>query len=59
MNRLSVKDKAGNSLIDNVVDNSLIHLLTKRFSPKVEYTLEAEDIFKDLTRFSVFKKSKR
>ena len=59
MNRLSVKDKAGNSLIDNVVDNSLIDLLTKRYNPKVEYTPEAKDIFKDLTRFSGFKKSKR
>ena len=59
INRLSVKDKAGNSLIDNVVDNSLIDLLTKRYNPKVEYTSEAKDIFKDLTRFSGFKKSKR
>ena len=59
MNRLSVKDKAGNSVMDNVVDNSLIDLLTKRFNPKVEYTPEAKDIFKDLTRFSGFKKSKR
>ena len=58
-NRLSVKDKAGNSLIDNVVDNSLIDLLTKRYNPKVEYTPEAKDIFKDLTRFSGIKKSKR
>ena len=59
MNRLSVKDKAGNSLIDNVVDNSLIDLLTKRYNPKFEYTPEAKDIFKDLTRFSGFKKSRR
>ena len=59
MNRLKVKDKAGNSVMDNVVDNSLIDLLTKRYNPKVEYTLEAKDIFKDLTRFSGFKKSKR
>ena len=59
MNRLSVKDKAGNSLIDNVVDNSLVDLLTKRYNPKVEYTPETKDIFKDLTRFSGFKKSKR
>ena len=59
MNRLSVKDKAGNNVMDNVVDNSLIDLLTKRFNPKVEYTPEAKDIFKDLTRFSGFKKSKR
>ena len=59
MNRLSVKDKAGNSLIDNAVDNSLIDLLTKRYNPKVEYTPEAKDIFKDLTCFSGFKKSKR
>ena len=35
MDRLSVKDKAGNSLIDNVVDNSLIDLLTKRYNPKL------------------------
>ena len=59
MNRLSVKDKAGNSLMDNVVDNSLIDLLTKRYNPKVEYPPEARDIFKDLTRFSCFKESKR
>ena len=59
MNRLSVKDKAGNSVMDNVVDSSLIDLLTKRFNPKFEYTSEAKDIFKDLTRFSGFKKSKR
>ena len=58
MNKLSVKDKAGNSVMDNVVDNSLIDLLTKRFNPKVEYTPEAKDIFKDLTRFSGFKKSR-
>ena len=38
MNRLSVKDKAGNSVMDNVVDSSLIDLLTKRYNPKVEYT---------------------
>ena len=59
MNRLSVKDRAGNSLMDNVVDNSLVDLITKRFNPKVEYTSEANDIFKDLTRFSGFQKSKR
>ena len=59
MNRLSVKDKAGNSVKDNVVDSSLIDLLTKRFNPKVEYTSEAKGIFKDLTRFSGLKKSKR
>ena len=59
MNMLSVKDKAGNSVMDNVVDNSLLDLLTKRYNPKVEYTPEAKDIFKDLTRFSGFKKSKR
>ena len=46
MNRLSVKDKAGNSVLDNVVDSSLIDLLTKRFNPKVEYTSEEKDIFK-------------
>ena len=58
MNRLSVKDKAGNSVLDNVVDSSLIDLLTKRFNPKVEYTSEEKDIFKDLTRFSGIKKSR-
>ena len=47
MNRLSVKDIAGNSVMDNVVDSSLIDLLTKRYNPKVEYTSEAKDIFKD------------
>ena len=56
MNRLSVKDMAGNNVMDNVVDNSLIDLLTKRYNPKVEYTSEAKDIFKDLTRFSGLKK---
>ena len=56
MNRLSVKDMAGNSVMDNVVDSSLIDLLTERFDPKVEYTSEAKDIFKDLTRFSGLKK---
>ena len=35
INRLSFKDKAGNSVMDNVVDNSLIDLLTKRFNPKL------------------------
>ena len=45
--------------MDNVVDSSLIDLLTKRYNPKVAYTLEAKDIFKDLTRFSGLKKSKR
>ena len=59
MNRLSVKYKAGNSVMDNVVDNPLIDFLTKRYNPKVEYTQEAKDIFKDLTSFSGFKKSKR
>ena len=58
MNGLSVKDMAGNSVMDNVVDSSLIDLLTKRFNPKVEYTPEAKDIFKDLTRFSGLKKSR-
>ena len=56
MNRLSVKDMAGNSVMDNAVDSSLIDLLTKRYNPKVEYTPEAKDIFKDLTRFSGLKK---
>ena len=56
MNRLSVKDMAGNSVMDNVVDSSLIDLLAKRFSPKVAYTSEAKDIFKDLTKFSGLKK---
>ena len=58
MNRLSVKDMAGNSVMGNVVDSSLIDLLTKRYNPKVEYTSEAKDIFKDLTRFSGLKKSR-
>ena len=56
MNRLSVKDMAGNSVMDNVIDSSLIDLLTKRYNPKVEYTSEAKEIFKDLTRFSGLKK---
>ena len=41
--------------MDNVVDSSLIDLLTKRYNPKVDYTPEAQDIFKDLTRFSGLK----
>ena len=57
MNRLSVKEMAGNSVMDNVVDSSLIDLLTKRYNPKVEYKSEAKDIFKDLTRFSGLKKN--
>ena len=56
MNRLSVKDMAGNSVMDNVVYSSLVDLLTKRYNPKVEYTSEAKYIFKDLTRFSGLKK---
>ena len=56
MNRLSVKDMARNSVMDNVVDSSLIDLLTKRYNQRVEYTPEANDIFKDLTRFSGLKK---
>ena len=58
MNRLSVKDMAGNSVMDNVVDSSLIDLLIKRYNPKVEYTSEAKYIFEDLTRFSGLKKSR-
>ena len=58
MNRLSVKDMAGNSVMDNVVDSSLIDLLTKRYNPKVEYTSEAKDIFKGLTHFSGLKESR-
>ena len=58
MNRLSVKDMAGNSVMDNVVDSSLIDLLAKRYNPKVECTSEAKDIFKDVTRFSGLKKSR-
>ena len=46
----------GAPVMDNVVDSSLIDLLTKRFNPKVEYTSEAKDIFKDLTCFSGLKK---
>ena len=56
MSRLSVKDMAGNGVMDNVVDSSLIDLFKKRYNPKVEYTSEAKDIFKDLTRFSGLKK---
>ena len=44
--------------MDNVVDCSLIDLLTKRCNPKVEYTPEAKDILKDLTRSSGLKKVK-
>ena len=40
MNRLSVKDMAGNSVMDDVVDSSLIGLLTKRYNPKIDYTSE-------------------
>ena len=58
MNRLSAKDIAGNTVMDNVVDSSLIDLLTKRYNPKVEYTPEAKDIFKNLTKFSGLKKSR-
>ena len=58
INGISVKDMAGNSVMDNVVDSSLIDLLTKRCNPKVEYTPEAKDIFKDLTRFFGLKKSR-
>ena len=56
MNRHSFKDIAGDSVMDNVVDSSLIDLLTKRYNPTVEYTPEAKDIFRDLTRFSGLKK---
>ena len=38
MNGLSVKDMAGNSVMDNVVDSSLIDLLKKRYNPKFDYT---------------------
>ena len=58
MNRLSVKDKVGNSVKDNVVDSSLIDLLTKRYNPRVDYTSEAKDIFRDLTKFPGLKKRK-
>ena len=58
MNRLSAKDMAGNIVMDNAVDSSLIDLLTKRYNPKVEYTSEAKDIFKDSTCFSGLKKSR-
>ena len=44
--------------MDNVVDSSLIDLLTKRYNPKAEYISEAKYIFKDLTRFSGLKKSR-
>ena len=56
MNRLSVKDMAGNNVMENVVDSFLIDLLTKRYNPKVEYTPEAKDIFRDLIKFSGLKK---
>ena len=49
MNRLNVKDKEGNNVMNNAVDHSFIDLLTKRYNPKVYYTLEAKDIFRDLT----------
>ena len=58
MNIVCVKDVAGNSVMDNVVDSSRIDLLTKRYNPKVEYTPEAKDIFKNLTKFSGLKKSR-
>ena len=58
MNRHSVKGIAGNSVMDNVVDSSLIDFLTKGYNPKVDYTSEAKDIFRDLTKFSFLKKSK-
>ena len=58
MNRVSVKDVAGNSVMDNVVDSSRKDLLTKRYNPKDEYTPEAKDIFKNLTKFSGLKKSR-
>ena len=46
----------GNIAMDNVVNSSLIDLLTKRYNPKVKYTKEAKYIFKDLACFSGFKK---
>ena len=58
MNRLSVNYMAGNIVMDNAVDSSLIDLLTKRYNPKVECTSEAKDIFKDLTCLSGLKKSR-
>ena len=58
MNRLCVKDMAGNSMMDNVVDSFLTDLLTKRCNPKVDYKQEAKDIFRDLTKFSGLKKSR-
>ena len=42
---------AGNSVMDNVVDSSLVDLLTERYNPRVKYTTE-EDIFKDLNRLT-------
>ena len=59
MNRLSVKDMAGNSVMDNVVDSSLIDLSTKTYKPKVDDTSEAKDIFRDLTKFSGLIKGKK
>ena len=58
MNRLSVKDMAGSSVMDNVVDSSLTDLLTKRYNPKDVYTSEAQDTFRDLAKFSGLKKRK-
>ena len=49
------KDMACNSVMDIVIDSSLIDLLTKRYNPKVEYKPEAKDIFRDLTKFSGLK----
>ena len=47
VNRLSVKDMAGNSVMDNVVDSSLIDLLTKRYNPKVR-THQKQKIFSEI-----------
>ena len=44
MNRLSAKDKAGNSVMDNVADNSLIDLLTKVLTQKLS-THKKQKIF--------------
>ena len=38
INRHNVKDKAGNNVMDTIVDSSPIDLLTKRYNPKVDYT---------------------
>ena len=59
MNILNVKDEKGNSVMNNVIDFSFIDLIANRYNPKVDYTLEAKDIFRDLTKFSGLEKSRK